>query len=209
MKKKFSAVTALTLTLAMVLTACSGGGGGETTAAAGGDTKAAGETTQAAAPSGDAVKMTMGTGGTTGTYYAFGGVIANVLNAKDIGVNINVQSTGASKANIYLVNDGEAVELPEKYIISTKDTIREPRTAIGQVDANHYVLVVADGRRDGWSDKGMTLQELQQVFVEQGCKVAYNLDGGGSATMILGSERVNKTSGSRERDVSDIVYFTK
>lgn len=92
----------------MVLTACSGGGGGETTAAAGGDTKAAGETTQAAAPSGDAVKMTMGTGGTTGTYYAFGGVIANVLNAKDIGVNINVQSTGASKANIYLVNDGEA-----------------------------------------------------------------------------------------------------
>ena len=95
MKKKFSAVTALTLTLAMVLTACSGGGGGETTAAAGGDTKAAGETTQAAAPSGDAVKMTMGTGGTTGTYYAFGGVIANVLNAKDIGVNINVQSTGA------------------------------------------------------------------------------------------------------------------
>ena len=108
-----------------------------------------------------------------------------------------------------LVNDGEAVELPEKYIISTKDTIREPRTAIGQVDANHYVLVVADGRRDGWSDKGMTLQELQQVFVEQGCKVAYNLDGGGSATMILGSERVNKTSGSRERDVSYIVYFTK
>ena len=33
--------------------------------------------------------------------------------------------------------------------------------------------------------------------------------GGGSATMILGSQRVNKTSGSRERDVSDIVYFTK
>ena len=108
-----------------------------------------------------------------------------------------------------LVNDGEAVELPSKYIISTKDTIREPRTAIGQVDANHYVVIVADGRRDGWSDKGMTLQELQKVFVEQGCKVAYNLDGGGSATMIMGGERVNKTSGSRERDVSDIVYFTK
>ena len=67
----------------------------------------------------------------------------------------------------------------------------------------------SDGRRDGWSDKGMTLQELQQVFVEQGCKVAYNLDGGGSATMVLGDQRVNKTSGSRERDVSDIVYFTK
>lgn len=107
-----------------------------------------------------------------------------------------------------LVNDGEIVELPKKYIISTADTIREPRTAIGQVDANHYVLIVADGRRDGWSDKGMTLQELQKVFVEQGCRVAYNLDGGGSATMILNGERVNKTSGSRERNVSDIIYFT-
>lgn len=41
----------------------------------------------------------------------------------------------------------------------------------------------------------MTLQELQQMFVEQGCKVAYNLDGGGSATMVLGDQRVNKTSG--------------
>lgn len=107
-----------------------------------------------------------------------------------------------------LVDNGEIVELPKKYIISTADTIREPRTAIGQVDENHYVVIVADGRRTGWSDKGMTLQELQKVFVEQGCRVAYNLDGGGSATMVLNGELVNKTSGSRERNVSDIVYFT-
>lgn len=108
-----------------------------------------------------------------------------------------------------LVDNYEIVDLPEKYIISTKDTIREPRTAIGQVDANHYVVIVADGRREGWSDLGMTLQELQQVFMEQGCRIAYNLDGGGSATMILEGELVNKTSGSRERNVSDILYFTK
>ena len=108
-----------------------------------------------------------------------------------------------------LVEDGAITQLPEKYIISTKDTIREPRTGIGQVDANHYVVIVADGRRDGWSDLGMTLQEMQEVFLEQGCTIAYNLDGGGSATMILEGERVNKTSGSRERNVSDIVYFTR
>lgn len=108
-----------------------------------------------------------------------------------------------------LVDGGEIVPLPKKYIISTADTVREPRTAIGWVDENHYVVIVADGRRDGWSDLGMTLQELQQVFVEQGCQVAYNLDGGGSATMVLNGELVNKTSGSRERNVSDIVYFTR
>ena len=109
MRKRFSAAMALALSCAMVLTACSGGSKpAETTAAAAADTTAAAETTAAAAPSGDVQKLTMGTGGTTGTYYAYGGVIANVLNSKDIGVNINVQSTGASKANIYLVNDGEA-----------------------------------------------------------------------------------------------------
>lgn len=106
-----------------------------------------------------------------------------------------------------LVLDGEKTTLPSKYIINTKDTVREPRTAIGQVGENHYVVIVADGRREGWSDKGMTLQEMQQVFIDYGCYIAYNLDGGGSATMVLNGELVNKTSGSRERNVSDIVYF--
>ena len=108
-----------------------------------------------------------------------------------------------------LVHDYQALELPEKYYIATYDDIREPRTAIGQVDENHYVIVVADGRRKGWSDEGMTLKELQQIFVEQGARIAYNLDGGGSTTMVFEGERVNKGSTSRERDVSDIIYFAK
>ena len=107
-----------------------------------------------------------------------------------------------------LVDGGEAAELPAKYIIYTKDTVREPRTGIGFVDENHYVLLVADGRRKGWSDKDMTLQEMQRVFIEQGCRVAYNLDGGGSASMVLCGEVLCKPSGSRERCVSDIIYFT-
>ena len=106
-----------------------------------------------------------------------------------------------------LVRNGEKTELPKKYIINTKDTVREPRTGIGQVDETHYVIIVADGRREGWSDKGMTLQEMQQVFYDEGCSIAYNLDGGGSTTLIVNGEKLNRSSGSRERDVSDIVYF--
>ena len=108
-RKVVSGVLALTMVAGMAV-GCGSSKPAETTAAAADTTAAAAETTAAAAaaPSGDAQKLTMGTGGTTGTYYAFGGVIANVLNSKDIGVNINVQSTGASKANICLVNDGEA-----------------------------------------------------------------------------------------------------
>lgn len=108
-----------------------------------------------------------------------------------------------------LVNDGQVLEMPEKYAISTREMQREPRTAIGQVDTNHYVFVVADGRRNDWSEDGMTLNELAQVCHEAGCRVAFNLDGGGSTTMVLDGVRVNRGSTSRERDVSDIVYIGK
>ena len=108
-----------------------------------------------------------------------------------------------------LIDGGEILTLPEKYAPSTRDTQREPRTAIGQVSENHYVFVVADGRRSEWSEKGMTLQELQLGMHEAGCQTAYNLDGGGSTTMTLDGERVNRGSTARERDVSDIVYFSK
>ncbi len=108
-----------------------------------------------------------------------------------------------------LVMDGAVKELPKKYFISTKAVQREPRTAIGWVDGTHYVVIVADGRRKDWSDKGMTMPELAQVFVEEGCQIAYNLDGGGSATLVFNGERLNRLSGSRERNVSDIIYFTK
>ena len=108
-----------------------------------------------------------------------------------------------------LVEGGEAVTFPKSYALSLNEEIREPRTVIGWVEENHYMLLVADGRRNGWSDKGMTLRELQQVLVEQGCQIAYNLDGGGSTTLYVNGEIINRPSGSRERDVSDIIMFVQ
>ena len=48
--------------------------------------------------------MTMGTGGTTGTYYAFGNVLAGYMDEAS-GIFINVVSTGGSTANIYNIDD--------------------------------------------------------------------------------------------------------
>jgi exopolysaccharide biosynthesis protein len=59
---------------------------------------------------------------------------------------------------------------------------------------------------------------LAQEFAERGCTVAYNLDGGGSSTMVLNGEVINdpvggksgrgrNTSNTSERKVSDIVYI--
>ena len=53
-----------------------------------------------------AENLTLGTGGTTGTYYAVGGVLATVLNPILEESQLTVTSTGASKANIQEIEDG-------------------------------------------------------------------------------------------------------
>lgn len=82
-----------------------------------------------------------------------------------------------------------------------------PRTAIGQIGENHYVLVVSDGRTN--TSQGFSLLELAQVMKSLGCVTAYNLDGGGSSTMVFMGQVVNQptTNGHqiKERSVSDIV----
>ena len=52
--------------------------------------------------------LTLGTGGTTGTYYAVGGVMATVLNPVMEDVDLTVTATGASKANILLIDEEDA-----------------------------------------------------------------------------------------------------
>ena len=86
MKRK---ILALTMAAVMALGLCACGGGGDT------------------AEEGGAAKLSMATGGTSGTYYGFSGVVAQVLNEKLADtLNITVESTGASAANIDLVETG-------------------------------------------------------------------------------------------------------
>ena len=50
-------------------------------------------------------KMTMGTGGTSGTYYAFGGVLGQYIK-NNAGIDVTVVSTDGSKANILGIHAG-------------------------------------------------------------------------------------------------------
>lgn len=59
-----------------------------------------------AACGGSGTQMTMGTGGPSGTYYAYGGVLGQYMINK-AGVNVNVVSTDGSKANIQGINIGD------------------------------------------------------------------------------------------------------
>ena len=60
----------------------------------------------AACGSGGSAKMTMGTGGTSGTYYAFGGVLGQYIKDK-AGIEVTVVSTDGSKANIESIASGD------------------------------------------------------------------------------------------------------
>ena len=54
------------------------------------------------------VAITLATGGTSGTYYTVGGVLKTVLDSKLTLSTLNVESTGASVANVNMITDGEA-----------------------------------------------------------------------------------------------------
>ena len=59
----------------------------------------------AACGGGSTTTMTMGTGGTQGTYYAYGGILGNHLKTAT-GITVNVVSTDGSKANILGIDTG-------------------------------------------------------------------------------------------------------
>lgn len=106
-----------------------------------------------------------------------------------------------------LINGGQVT-------VSSSDEVgramtSNPRTAIGQISEGHYLLVVSDGRTK--ESTGLSLRQLAELMQSLGAQTAYNLDGGGSSTMVFQGRVVNNptTNGRsiRERSVSDIVYI--
>ena len=106
-----------------------------------------------------------------------------------------------------LVENGQAAELPLKsFYINCNEGYYEPRTAIGQIGPLHYIIIVVDGRRDGYST-GASMPQLQQLFLDEGAQFAFNLDGGGSTTLYFLGEVINMPSGGKQRSVSDVIMF--
>ena len=106
-----------------------------------------------------------------------------------------------------LIEDGEiSVSVNDEVGRAKADN---PRTAIAVIDELHYLFVVSDGRTS--ESQGLSLYELASYLQTKGAQTAYNLDGGGSSTMVFNGEVVNNpTSGGeriKERSVSDIVYI--
>lgn len=106
-----------------------------------------------------------------------------------------------------LIKDG-AVSVSENNEVG-RSMASNPRTAVAVTEDGHWLLVVSDGRTS--ASAGLSLYELAEFLQTLGVKNAYNLDGGGSSTMVFCGSVVNNptTNGKsiKERSVSDIVYF--
>lgn len=62
-----------------------------------------------------------------------------------------------------------------------------PRVALGIGEGGHrLVVVVIDGRQPGYAE-GVTLRELAEIVLDWGAVDAVELDGGGSAAMVIAS----------------------
>ncbi len=92
------------------------------------------------------------------------------------------------------------------YNVSTAVSYANPRSAIGYYEPGHYLFVLVDGRQKGYS-RGMRIDELAKIFEDRGCKLAYNLDGGGSAVMVFNHERYSKQSNGADRELGDILVI--
>jgi len=83
---------------------------------------------------------------------------------------------------------------------------RNPRTLAGVRADGTLLLATVDGRRPGWS-VGMTLPEAARLMRSLGARDAVNLAGGGSSTMTIRGEVVNRPSDRvGERPVSNGVF---
>lgn len=90
---------------------------------------------------------------------------------------------------------------------------RHPRTAVGILESGEYLFVVVDGRNKEKS-VGMTMLELAEFMLQQGCVDALNIGGGGCSTLVINGKVINDTSGSEngeseQRPVSEAILVTQ
>ena len=131
-----------------------------------------------------------------------------------------------------LISEGKKIVQKGEEVGTAAQQNMNQRCAIGMISPLHYVFMVSDGRIK--NSPGLSLYQVGKVMESLHCYCAYNLDGGGSATMYLddGSGNANgmgalinyctqqlvggnnkntlpEAPPIEEREVSDIVYIGK
>ncbi len=79
------------------------------------------------------------------------------------------------------------------------------RAALCQMDTLHYIVVAAN--TEGAYGDIPTVATFAKYIAATGCKMAYCLDGGQTAAIIMNDELINRPVYGQQRKISDIIYF--
>ena len=70
---------------------------------------------------------------------------------------------------------------------------KEPRTAIGMVEAGHYHILIVEGRMPKGGPAGLNINDLAMLMYAQGVTDAINLDGGSTSVLVFMGNKLNRT----------------
>jgi hypothetical protein len=101
----------------------------------------------------------------------------NTLTFFETTASVPASPYNAVSGNLPLIRGGVNVADPGA-------TDLAPRSAIGRAGPSTLILLAVDGRNPGHS-LGVTLFEAAQILLEYGTTDAFNLDGGGSTTLVF------------------------
>lgn len=104
-----------------------------------------------------------------------------------------------------LLQKGVKQAIPAQWANSPK---RAPRTVIGNFGNDQLLIIVAEGY-DERGNSGATLAELQDRLASLRVRDAYNLDGGGSSSLVVEGQVINKPSDGRLRSLPTNFLFFK
>ena len=79
------------------------------------------------------------------------------------------------------------------------------RSALCQMDSLHYLVVTAN--TTGVHQTIPTVAMFAKNIAATGCRMAYCLDGGQTATIVMNNGLVNRPVYGQQRKISDIIYF--
>lgn len=104
-----------------------------------------------------------------------------------------------------LIIDGEVQTFRPGDKVSCGAPTPAQRMVFCQMDTLSYMIFVCEGPEQD-KKAGLTMNEVVEQLVARGVKHAYNLDGGNSATLMLGDQRINAPE-HKFRQVGDMIYF--
>jgi len=135
-------------------------------------------------------------------------VVQKASSADVQAFNAELEGSGRKVINAFtfgpaMILDGEVQTITRES--STHElNLATARTVICQLGPLKYAIFAANSPKNGF---GINVLELANFIVKTfpDCKVAYNLDGGGSSRLFMGQKRINLANGRRE--IYGMIYF--